>query len=277
MQAWPWLWKIANAEPLTAASRSASAKTMLAPLPPSSSWTRLRLPAEAWTISPPHRRRAGEGDLAHVRMRSEMGAARPARPGDDVHHPGREPDLGHQLGRPAAPLSGVSSAGLSTTVLPAASAGPIFQLQNISGKFQGTIWPTDAERLAQDVVQEARLDRDDVALELVGHAAEVAERGRGPGTSRVAAVADRVAGVEALEPGQLVGLLLDPVGQPEQQATPSRRLHPRPGRERVGCGRDGSIDILGTGLGDVGQDRTVVRVERLESRRRRRRRRTGRR
>jgi hypothetical protein len=31
---------------------------------------------------------------------------------------------------------------LSTTVLPAASAGPSFQLVNISGKFHGTIWPT---------------------------------------------------------------------------------------------------------------------------------------
>ena len=38
--------------------------------------------------------------------------------------------------------SGVSSLGLRTTVLPAASAGPIFQLQNMSGKFHGTIWPT---------------------------------------------------------------------------------------------------------------------------------------
>ena len=38
--------------------------------------------------------------------------------------------------------SGVSSDGFSTTVLPAASAGPIFQLVNISGKFHGTIWPT---------------------------------------------------------------------------------------------------------------------------------------
>ena len=38
--------------------------------------------------------------------------------------------------------SGVSSEGFMTTVLPAASAGPSFQLVNISGKFQGTIWPT---------------------------------------------------------------------------------------------------------------------------------------
>ncbi|MNC80705.1 hypothetical protein D3C75_1336000 [compost metagenome] len=38
--------------------------------------------------------------------------------------------------------SGVISEGLMTTVFPAASAGPIFQLVNISGKFHGTICPT---------------------------------------------------------------------------------------------------------------------------------------
>ena len=39
-------------------------------------------------------------------------------------------------------VSGVSSAGLSTTVLPQASAGPSFQEAMLSGKFQGTIRPT---------------------------------------------------------------------------------------------------------------------------------------
>jgi hypothetical protein len=39
-------------------------------------------------------------------------------------------------------VSGVSSAGLSTTVLPAASAGPSFQLAMFIGKFHGTIKPT---------------------------------------------------------------------------------------------------------------------------------------
>ena len=38
--------------------------------------------------------------------------------------------------------SGVSSAGFSTTVLPAASAGPSFQAAIASGKFHGTIRPT---------------------------------------------------------------------------------------------------------------------------------------
>ena len=39
-------------------------------------------------------------------------------------------------------LSGVCSAGLSTTQLPAASAGASFHTAISSGKFQGMIWPT---------------------------------------------------------------------------------------------------------------------------------------
>ena len=38
--------------------------------------------------------------------------------------------------------SGVSSAGLRTTVFPHASAGPSFQEEMLSGKFHGTIRPT---------------------------------------------------------------------------------------------------------------------------------------
>ena len=53
MHACPWLWKMANAEPVTAASMLASSNTMFAPLPPSSSCTRFRLPADAWTILRP--------------------------------------------------------------------------------------------------------------------------------------------------------------------------------------------------------------------------------
>ena len=38
-------------------------------------------------------------------------------------------------------VSGVVSAGFSTTVLPQASAGATFQASISSGKFQGMIWP----------------------------------------------------------------------------------------------------------------------------------------
>jgi hypothetical protein len=39
-------------------------------------------------------------------------------------------------------VSGVCSAGFSTTVFPQASAGAIFQAAMSSGKFHGTIAPT---------------------------------------------------------------------------------------------------------------------------------------
>ena len=38
-------------------------------------------------------------------------------------------------------MSGVVSAGLSTTVFPVASAGAIFHAAISSGKFHGMIWP----------------------------------------------------------------------------------------------------------------------------------------
>ena len=52
--------------------------------------------------------------------------------------------------------SGVNGDGLSTAVLPIASAGAIFQAASSNGKFHGTIKRADAERFAQRVVEEGR-------------------------------------------------------------------------------------------------------------------------
>ena len=46
-----------------------------------------------------------------------------------------------QISAKASAVSGVYSAGFSTTVLPAASAGAIFQASISSGKFHGMICP----------------------------------------------------------------------------------------------------------------------------------------
>src|SRR5215203_3800021 len=46
-----------------------------------------------------------------------------------------------QISASTSAVSGVVSAGFSTTVLPAASAGASFQAAIISGKFHGMIWP----------------------------------------------------------------------------------------------------------------------------------------
>ena len=133
---------MALAAPGMAVLRSASANTMLGDLPPSSSVTflRLLLPA-ACDDQPADLRRAGEGDLVHVRMGGQRRAGRFAQAGNDVDHALGEAGLFDQLAQPAA-LSGVCSAGLSTTVQPAARAGPSFQAAINSGKFQGMICPT---------------------------------------------------------------------------------------------------------------------------------------
>ena len=46
-----------------------------------------------------------------------------------------------QISAKSSAVSGVVSAGLRTTVLPAASAGAIFHASISSGKFQGMTWP----------------------------------------------------------------------------------------------------------------------------------------
>jgi hypothetical protein len=63
---------------------------------------------------------------------------------------GPDDDVDDSSGMPASRISsasrnaesGVSSAGLRTTVFPQASAGPSFQLEMLSGKFHGTMRPT---------------------------------------------------------------------------------------------------------------------------------------
>jgi hypothetical protein len=141
MQAWPWLWKIAQALPLIAAVRLASSKTMFGPLPPSSNCTFFRLPALACTMRRPVAVLPVNATLAMPSCSAMYWPATAPRPGTMLTTPS---------GMPASAISsaifrldnGVISAGFITMVLPAASAGAIFQLVNISGKFHGTTWPT---------------------------------------------------------------------------------------------------------------------------------------
>ena len=140
------------------------------------------------------------------------------------------------------------SAGFITTVLPAASAGAIFQLVNISGKFHGTTLPDDADRLAQGVVQEPGLDRNRLALELVGHAAEVAIAGGGARHVQRPAVLQRMAGVEGLQARQVLGVGLDQVGQPQQDAAAVGGGHPAPGGQGALRGGHRQVDVGGPAI-----------------------------
>ena len=84
------------------------------------------------------------------------------------------------------------------------------------------------------------------------------------GTSSVARVAQRVAGVERFEPRQLFGVGLDQVGQLQQDAAAVGGGHAAPGRERTRRGGDRTVDVLAPGHRHLGDGRVVVRVQRRQ-------------
>ena len=83
--------------------------------------------------------RAGEGDLVDVAPR-ELGARAPS-PVTMLTTPGGS-SASWQISASSSAVSGVVSAGLSTAVLPHASAGASFHAAISSGKFHGTTCPT---------------------------------------------------------------------------------------------------------------------------------------
>ena len=130
-----------NSTASAALSRSASSKTITGFLPPNSKWVRLSVGAPWAAISEPV---ADSPTKAMALMAGCSVTARPAvspAPCTTFSAPG---------GRPASPVispsrwavSGLHSAGLWTTVHPAASAGAIFQVLSMNGVFQGVITPT---------------------------------------------------------------------------------------------------------------------------------------
>ncbi len=140
-QSWPALPNTANGADAAAASRSASAYTTLADFPPSSRVTRLIVSAAPAAIERPTSVEPVNAILA------TSGCSTRRCPHTD---PGPATTLTTPSGSPASTairssssaVSGVSSAGFSTTVLPAASAGATFHEAITSGKFHGTIIPT---------------------------------------------------------------------------------------------------------------------------------------
>ena len=139
MQAWPWLNIHAATDPATAASQSQSAKTMLALLPPSSRETFLRLPWAASTIFLPTSVEPVKATLSTSGW-PEMAAPASPNPVMMFTTPSGTP-ASAQISPRISAVSGVCSAGLRTSVLPVASAGPSFHEAMTSGKFHGMIWP----------------------------------------------------------------------------------------------------------------------------------------
>ena len=134
---WPWLKKIPFTMPSTAWSSAASSKTMFADLPPSSSVSDTPRPASAAWMSLPTPVEPVNATLSIPGWRTSAAPAAPS-PGTIETTPGGS-SASWQISAKSSALRGVVSAGLSTAVLPHASAGASFQAAINNGKFQGTI------------------------------------------------------------------------------------------------------------------------------------------
>src|SRR5881396_1575293 len=137
---WPWLNQIASTTPSTTLSRSASSNTMNGLCPPSASDSFLPDPAVALRMMRPT---SVEPVNAILSMSGWFTINSPVRPSPvtTLSTPAGSPASCAISARHSA-VSGVNSAGFSTTVFPAASAGAIFHATMSRGKFQGTICPT---------------------------------------------------------------------------------------------------------------------------------------
>ena len=150
MQVWPAFWSLEKVSFSAARSRSASAKTTNGACPPSSRLACLPDSAQrAASIRPTSREPVKDTwrTSGALRKTSPIGSGSPQT---RLSTPGGKPASAKTSNSSTAD-SGVCSAGLSTTVLPAATAGASLRVIIALGKFHGRDAGHDAARAAAHV------------------------------------------------------------------------------------------------------------------------------
>ena len=140
-QSCPALPNTATGAAAAAFSMSASAKITFADFPPSSSVTRLIVPAAPCAIPRPTSVDPVNAIFATSGCSTMRLPTTLPGPATTFSTPSGSPASSAMRSSSSA-VSGVSSAGFRTIVLPAASAGATFQEAITRGKFHGTISPT---------------------------------------------------------------------------------------------------------------------------------------
>ena len=210
-------------------------------------------------------RAAGEGDLGDARVARKRGAGGMAEARDHVEHAVGISGLRDQFGK------GERRGGGMFRRLDHHRVADRERRRDRAGHHVERRVPrhdhTDhAERFAQGEVERVGLvHRDDVALDLVGHAGEVAVVARQIGELGTH-LADQLAVVAGLELGQRLGVLRDQVGEAVEQPPPVGRQHGAPGRIAHGARRrrDRVIDILLARIRRPAPGRAGARVEAFE-------------
>ncbi len=139
---WPQFANTARVIPSTAASKSQSANTTPAFLPPSSNDTGRVPSAAAFMIAAPVRVSPVNVIAFTPLWRVRNSPAEPGpKPCTTLYTPFGTPTL-FITSPSSVAVDGVSSDGFTTTALPHASAGPTFHVISSSGRFQGQITAT---------------------------------------------------------------------------------------------------------------------------------------
>src|SRR5215472_12666771 len=182
--------------PSTACSTGASSNTMFAALPPSSRVTFLPVPATEPAISLPTSVEPVKATLFTSGCPTTAAPVSPA-PVAMLTTPGGSPTCWHTSASRSA-VSGVVSAGLSTHVLPAASAGASFHAAISQGKFHVT-------RLADWLAVVQALQHGEFARPLLQHSGDPVQV-LGPLAARHAAPDLLIGPAGRLDSGVDVGL-----------------------------------------------------------------------
>ena len=251
--------------PSTAASRSASAKTMLGLLPPSSRVTRLSVSAAFFMMIWPTSVEPVKAILSTPRWATSGVAGGLAEAGDDVDHAGGEPGLHGQLAHAQGGERGLLGR-LEHDGAAGGQRGAPLPGDHQHREVPGDDLPGDAHRLAAGVAEVPAADRDRLAVDLVGPAGVVAEAVDHQRQVGMAALADRLAVVQGLELGQLVDVRFDQVGELVHQPPAVAGVGLAPGArvKRLPRRLDGAVDVGGVALGDLGDDLLGRRVDRGE-------------
>ena len=209
--------------------------------------------------------RAGKGDLVDVGMRGERRTGGLAIARHDVDDAGRHAGFHCKLGQPQR-----SEGRLFRRLEHHGAAGCDRRADLPDGGGQravpGNDRADDADGFLQRVGKDFAGQRvlDGLAMQRRGLACIIAQHAE-HAQAIAAGTGDRCAHVEGVELRQLLEILLDEVGEPEQHALPLEWLHlaPRP-LEGAARGGDRAVDVLGVALGDDGEQFAGGRIARLE-------------
>ena len=199
---------------------------------------------------------AGEGHLVDIVMGGERRTRRLAIAGQDIDHALGEAGFLDQLAQ-AQRAERRLLGDLEDDGAAGRQARPQLPGRHEQREVPGDDLADDADGLAHRVGQEIIGHRpgNGRAGHLGGPAAHVAEHVRGQGHVGDAGDGDGLAVVDRLELGEFLQILVDQLGQLPHQLAALGAGHARPRTFVEGAARrrDGTVDVLLVGLGDLGQ------------------------